>query len=63
MTPCSSDDDFDRVVLRVYDIGGPYTKMMSAMVRKEMPAIWHVGIGVYGKEYWFSSHIESKALK
>ena len=36
--------------------------MMSALLRKEMPAIWHVGVGVYGKEYWFSTRIESKDL-
>lgn len=63
----SSDGDgvvyeHERVVLRVYDIGGKYTPMMSALLRKEMPAIWHVGIGVFGKEYWFSTKIESKAL-
>lgn len=52
----------EQVVLRVYDIGGKYTPMMSALLRKEMPAIWHVGIGVFGKEYWFSTRIESKAL-
>lgn len=51
-----------RVVLRVYDIGGKYTPMMSALLMKEMPAIWHVGIGVFGREYWFSTRIESKAL-
>jgi hypothetical protein len=27
-----------------------------------MDGIWHVGIGVYGKEYWFSTRIESKDL-
>lgn len=54
--------EHERVVLRVYDIGGKYTPMMSALLRKEMPAIWHVGIGVFGKEYWFSTRIESKAL-
>eukprot|EP00624_Nannochloropsis_granulata_P003061 evm.model.NODE_25363_length_12855_cov_27.752548.3 len=37
--------------------------MMSALLRKEMPAIWHVGVGVYGKEYWFSTRIESKNLR
>lgn len=52
----------NRVELRVYDIGGKYTPMMSALLRKEMPAIWHVGVGVYGKEYWFSTRIESKDL-
>ena len=86
----------------MYDIGGKYTPMMSALLRKDMPAIWHVGyvfclsshpcshpptqlfihplddplihppthpptpnphrVGVYGKEYWFSTSIESKAL-
>ena len=51
-----------RVELRVYDIGGKYTPMMSTLLRKEMPAIWHVGVGVYGKEYWFSTRIESKDL-
>lgn len=58
----SSDGEHERVVLRVYDIGGKYTPMMSALLRKPMPAIWHVGIGVFGKEYWFSTKIESKAL-
>lgn len=36
--------------------------MLSALLRKEMPAIWHVGVGVYGREYWFSTKIESKDL-
>lgn len=61
---CSEQGAFqhNKVELRVYDIGGKYTPMMSALLRKEMPAIWHVGIGVFGKEYWFSTRIESKDL-
>jgi len=57
-----SQQQRSRIELRVYDIGGKYTPMMSALLRKEMPAIWHVGVGVYGKEYWFSTRIESKDL-
>lgn len=60
--PAVYEHEHERVALRVYDIGGKYTPMMSALLRKEMPAIWHVGIGVFGKEYWFSTRIESKAL-
>lgn len=64
MQGSSSDDggsDFT-VQLRVYDIGGEVTPMLSALLRKEMEAIWHVGVAAYGKEYWFSTHIESKML-
>ena len=40
-----------------------YAGLMSTLLRKEIEAIWHVGIGVYNKEYWFSTRIESKDLR
>jgi len=61
--PAETDTPSHKVELRVYDIGGEVTPMLSALLRKEMEAIWHVGVSVYGKEYWFSTHIESKELK
>lgn len=62
MLPPDADRVHDRVELRVYDISQGYSGLMGQLLRKDIEAIWHVGIGVFGKEYWFSTHIESKAL-
>jgi hypothetical protein len=34
-----------------------------SQLQKPIEGIWHVGVAVYGKEYWFSTLIESKALE
>ncbi|CEL99225.1 unnamed protein product [Vitrella brassicaformis CCMP3155] len=33
------------------------------LVRKNIETIWHAGLVVYGREYWFSTHIESKDIQ
>ncbi len=46
----------------MYDIGSGYAPLVGQLLNKEVTALWHVGIGVYGYEYWFSNRIESKDL-
>lgn len=47
-----------QVEARVYDISGKYKPMLSAVLGYKVEGIWHIGVRVYNKEYWFSTHIE-----
>jgi hypothetical protein len=46
------------VAIRLYDIGNGMQPLISALLRKPMPHIWHVGVSAFGSEYWFSTCIE-----
>ena len=46
----------------VYEIGGPLTKVLSTTCSKELPLIPHVGVRLYGREYFYSDHIESRPV-
>lgn len=54
----SGGDDHVRVA--VYDIGGKNTGILNSSIRKELPLIPHVGVRVFGKEFFFSDCIEVK---
>ncbi|KAJ8613430.1 hypothetical protein CTAYLR_002303 [Chrysophaeum taylorii] len=47
----------------VYDIGGGLTQVLSKTCSKELPLIPHVGVRVYGREYFYSDHIESRSTE
>lgn len=47
-----------QIEARVYDISGNYKPMLSAILGYKVEGIWHIGVRVYNKEYWFSTHIE-----
>ena len=48
------------VVLHVYDISQGLARQLSAtLLGKVIDAIYHTGIVVYGREYWFGGGIES----
>jgi hypothetical protein len=49
------------VCIRLYDIGNGMQPVLSAVLRKPMPHIWHVGVAAFGSEYWFSTKIEVSA--
>ena len=48
----------DHVYVTVYEIGGPVTKILSFTVNKKLALIPHVGVRVYGKEWFYSNRIE-----
>ena len=48
----------ERVLVTVYEIGGKLTDVLSASVGKKLPLIPHVGVRLYGKEYFYSNCIE-----
>ena len=46
------------VSLHVYDLSGGMAKSMSKqLVGKQIDGIWHTGIVVYGKEYYYGGGI------
>eukprot|EP00850_Spirogloea_muscicola_P023562 SM000368S13745 [mRNA] locus=s368:3601:5515:+ [translate_table: standard] len=48
----------ERVRLHIYDLSQGLAKQMSkSFLGKEIEAIWHTGVVVYGKEYWFGGGI------
>jgi hypothetical protein len=49
------------VAIRLYDIGNGMQPLISTLLRKPMPHIWHVGVSAFGSEYWFSTCIEVHA--
>lgn len=44
----------------VYDIGGGLTSVLSATCSKQLPMIPHVGVRVFGTEWFYSDVIESR---
>eukprot|EP00611_Tribonema_gayanum_P016109 TRINITY_DN280_c0_g1_i1.p1 TRINITY_DN280_c0_g1~~TRINITY_DN280_c0_g1_i1.p1 ORF type:complete len:264 (+),score=49.56 TRINITY_DN280_c0_g1_i1:32-793(+) len=61
--PTDKDSVKHAVSIRLYDIGNGMQPLISALLRKPMPHIWHVGVAVYGCEYWFSTKIEMMDLR
>lgn len=57
--PAVGGDD-GRVLVTVYEIGGGLTKLLSTTCSKTLPMIPHVGVRLYGNEYFYSDHIESR---
>lgn len=52
-----------KVVLRVYDISQGMAKALSpALLGKQIEAIYHTGIAVYGREYFYSGGIQNQGL-
>ena len=50
------------VSLHVYDLSGGMAKAMSQqLVGKQIDGIWHTGIVVYGKEYYYGGGISYDA--
>jgi hypothetical protein len=60
--PDVAADDSSNVLATVYEIGGPLTGILSTSVTKKLPLIPHIGIRVYGKEYFYSDHIEYRSV-
>lgn len=48
------------VTCTVYEIGGSLTGVLSKTCSKQLPLIPHVGVRVYGREYFYSDRIESR---
>ncbi|KAG0504876.1 hypothetical protein M758_N012300 [Ceratodon purpureus] len=53
-----------KVELYVYDLSqGLARQLSSQFLGKVIDGIWHTGVGVYGKEYYFGGGIQSVPLK
>eukprot|EP00612_Vaucheria_litorea_P002282 CAMPEP_0171456900 /NCGR_PEP_ID=MMETSP0945-20130129/3196_1 /TAXON_ID=109269 /ORGANISM="Vaucheria litorea, Strain CCMP2940" /LENGTH=179 /DNA_ID=CAMNT_0011982405 /DNA_START=100 /DNA_END=639 /DNA_ORIENTATION=+ len=48
----------NKVEARIYEISNGMHKLINKLLGTEINGILHVGIGVYGCEYWFSNRIE-----
>ena len=46
----------------VYNIGGELTQVLSLTCSKQLPMIPHVGVRLYGTEYFYSDVIESRPV-
>lgn len=54
---------FRTVQVRVYNIDRyGMSPLASAALKKDVPAIWHVGVAVFGREYWYGAVVESQRL-
>eukprot|EP00747_Dinoflagellata_sp_TGD_P167754 gnl/TRDRNA2_/TRDRNA2_192786_c0_seq1.p1 gnl/TRDRNA2_/TRDRNA2_192786_c0~~gnl/TRDRNA2_/TRDRNA2_192786_c0_seq1.p1 ORF type:complete len:332 (+),score=56.49 gnl/TRDRNA2_/TRDRNA2_192786_c0_seq1:95-1090(+) len=65
LKPIDSPDklEFDDVQVRVYNIDRyGLGKMGAKALNKNIEGIWHVGVAVFGKEYWFGSIVEEMDL-
>ncbi|CAG0917057.1 unnamed protein product [Notodromas monacha] len=50
-------DDVHLVQLYIYDISKGMSKILSrALIGKQVDGIWHTGVVVYGREYFFGAH-------
>lgn len=53
-----------KVELYVYDLSQGLARQLSTQfLGKAIEGIWHTGVGVYGKEYYFGGGIQSVPLK
>ena len=53
----------EEVVLEVYDLSrGMATSMSQAILGMRIDGIWHTGLRVFGKEYYFGGGIQSSAV-
>lgn len=51
-------------MLRVYDLSQGMAKVLSpSLIGKQIDGIWHTGIVVYGKEYFYSGGIQMQGLE
>jgi len=54
---------FDMVQVRVYNIDRYGMSPLAAKaLNKNIEAIWHVGVAVFGREYWFGAIVEAQSL-
>eukprot|EP00899_Mesostigma_viride_P014693 jgi/Mesvir1/23224/Mv22681-RA.1 len=52
------------VKLHVYNIDrAGFAAIAATLTKKEMKAVWHVGVAVYGVEYWFDHKVEAAYLQ
>ncbi|KAJ4842313.1 hypothetical protein Tsubulata_026593 [Turnera subulata] len=52
-----------KVTLNVYDLSQGLARQLSAsLLGKVIDGIWHTGVAVYGKEYYFSGGIQSAPI-
>lgn len=55
---------FNEVQVRVYNIDRYGMSPLAAKaLNKNIEGIWHVGVAVFGKEYWYGAIVESQNLK
>ena len=50
----------NHVRVSIYDIGGSMKKPLGVSACKEFPIIPHVGVRVFGREHFFSDHVEDR---
>ena len=54
--------DSENVTCTIYEIGGALTSVLSTTCSKELPLIPHVGVRLFGTEYFYSDHVESRPI-
>eukprot|EP00002_Diphylleia_rotans_P021830 TRINITY_DN4258_c0_g1_i10.p2 TRINITY_DN4258_c0_g1~~TRINITY_DN4258_c0_g1_i10.p2 ORF type:complete len:515 (-),score=99.45 TRINITY_DN4258_c0_g1_i10:3028-4572(-) len=58
-----SEDGGVPVVLRIYDLSrGMAASFSQALIGKKIDGIWHTGVYVFGKEYYFGGGIQSDPI-
>jgi len=51
-------DEKHKVAVHLYDISGGLARQLSPMlIGKVIEGLWHTGVVVYGKEYYFGGGI------
>ena len=56
------DENTDTVKCTVYNIGGELTQVLSLTCSKQLPMIPHVGVRLFGTEYFYSDVIETRPV-
>lgn len=56
-------EEHSTVKVRIYDLSQGLAKNLSRMlIGKQIDGIWHTGVVVFGKEYFYGGGIQAKPL-